>query len=265
MKREPWPRKNLVLLVALVVACQVAAETITVGPVPTYPFDNIQAGIDAASDGDIVVVESGTYTGYGNHDIDFQGKAIIVRSVNGPNTCRIDCAQEGRGVLFHSGEQATSVLDGFTITNGFAEQGGGICCTEMSSPTIANCVLQENRADHGGGGIYLSASKPTLAECAFIGNRGTSYQVRDDEGTRTIRACGGALLADSSFPTIHDCVFDKNLAMGRWGRLQYGGYHLVDQLYLHRKRCKRRRRSVLQCESEHCDPRRVRVPEQSGG
>ena len=68
----------------------------------------IQAGIDAASDGDTVLVADGSYLGTGNRDIDFQGKAITVKSENGPGACIIDCeANEPnprRGFIFQSGE-----------------------------------------------------------------------------------------------------------------------------------------------------------------
>jgi hypothetical protein len=54
-------------------------------------FMTIQEGIDDASNGDIVLVADGIYTGGGNRDIDFYGKAITVRSFNGPDVCIIDC------------------------------------------------------------------------------------------------------------------------------------------------------------------------------
>jgi len=122
----------------------------------------IQAGINAANDGDIVLVADGTYTGPGNRDLDFNGKAIIVQSENGAEYCIIDYngteADPHRGFTFHSGEGNDSVLKGFTIRNGYVfgywpgNSGGGIACAN-SSPTIIDNIITENVADSSGGGI----------------------------------------------------------------------------------------------------------------
>ena len=82
----------------------------------------IQAGIDAAVNGDTVLVAPGTYVEY----IDFKGKAITVTSELGPDVTVIDGNQAGRVVTFNSGEGLDSVLEGFTITNGYAGYGAGI-------------------------------------------------------------------------------------------------------------------------------------------
>ncbi len=103
-----------------VACCQ--AVTITVDDDGPADFSNIQDAIDAASNGDEIVVADGRYTGTRNREIDFHGKAITVRSENGPDNCIIDCEENGRGFYFHSGEDNNSVIDGLTITNGYVSE-----------------------------------------------------------------------------------------------------------------------------------------------
>jgi len=131
----------------------------------------IQAGIDAAVDGDTVLVADGTYTGDGNRDIDFLGKAIVVMSEHGAFNCVIDC--EGgswpnfhRGFIFHQGETNATVLQGFTITGGrvdLSRNGGGIVC-EYSSPTVRNNIIADNFVGEWGlgAGIYLVGSSSII-------------------------------------------------------------------------------------------------------
>lgn len=124
-----------------------------------HPFDAIQQALDAAEDGDTVVVLDGTYSGVGNRDIDFGGRAVTVRSDHGAETCIISC-DAGRGFYFHSGEDQNSVLDGFTITHGrsgwgsVGGGGGGAILCDGGSPTIANCRITGNHSDDRGGGIH---------------------------------------------------------------------------------------------------------------
>jgi hypothetical protein len=151
-----------------------AARTIYVDDDGPADFNNIQAAIDDANGGDTVLVADGTYTGDGNENIDFKGKAITLRSKNGPGNCIIDCnIGYSRGFYFHSGEDADSVLDGFTITNGYHHLGGGISC-RGSSPTITNCWIISNSAGFSrsgyGGGIYSEGRSPTIRNCIINGN-----------------------------------------------------------------------------------------------
>ena len=132
--------RNLIsVLVLIFVVGVVHAATICV------PQDQltIQAGIDVAANGDTVLVDDGIYTGLGNVNINFNGKAITVTSVSGAQVTVIDCEEilDTRGVAFENGETNASVFNGFTIKNGniqTAGNGGGIICENSSSPTITN-------------------------------------------------------------------------------------------------------------------------------
>ena len=88
-------KERILLGVLAVVFCAGAgvcfAEVITVNWDGSGDYTTIQAAIDDANDGDMVVVADGIYTGEGNRDIDFKGKAITVKSENGPEDCIVDC------------------------------------------------------------------------------------------------------------------------------------------------------------------------------
>ncbi len=190
------------------------ADTIHVpGDQPT-----IQAGIDAAMDGDTVLVADGTYIGEGNRDIDFLGKAITVRSENGAENCIIDCegseTDPHRGFFIHNGEGPDSVLIGFTVRNGYANEGGGIKC--HSSPTLYNNKIIGNTAsDWGGGGIFLAGGFPTINNCTISGNTGL---------------IGGGIFGDWGLdPTmITNCTITGNISQGEGGGIYISNYsHLT--------------------------------------
>lgn len=134
-------------------------------------FSTIQGALDASSDGDTIIVRDGIYTGTGNRDISFGGKAVHLRSENGPETCIIDCEGAGGAFAFYSGEGGASVLNGFTITNGSASSGGGIYCSS-SSPTITNNTITANTARFGGAILCNGSSSPMIANNTITGNTG---------------------------------------------------------------------------------------------
>ena len=222
-------RKITLLLVYILLSSRCSGVVFHVNWDGSGDFTTIQAGIDAASDGDEVEVADGTYTGDGNRDIDFSGKAITVRSAGGAYKCIIDCQaseeDSHRGFNFVSGEDANSVVDGFTIINGYgggvaiieplspgsyismttASAGGGILCKD-SSPVISNCIIKDNVALVGGG-VFCSRYSPRFSGCEFVYNSSVISAIDPEDG-----GAGGAMYNFYSQPRITNCTFRGNLA-----------------------------------------------------
>ncbi|MHC4387463.1 MAG: hypothetical protein ACYSX1_02530 [Planctomycetota bacterium] len=174
-------------------------------------FSTIQDAIDAAEDGDTVLVAAGTYTGPGNKDLDFGGKLIVVHAPNGPGETIIDCQNWGRGFNFHSSETSAAAVIGFQITNGNTDYGGAIRF-DRSHPQIRNCVITANTAASQGGGIYSSMSVPTFADSDIISNGGANIaDIWMEYGGAQI--VGTVLIADSNW-------VGNNLTLTGNGKLQ---------------------------------------------
>jgi len=184
----------------------------------------IQGAIDAAVDGDMVLIADGTYRDSGNKNLDFHGKAIKVTSHNGMDKAIIDCEGEGRGFYFHSGERQDSVISGLTVKNGFVTNyGGGIYCGN-SSPTIMDSTITGNRVEGdivfgyvegGGGGICCFSSSPIIANSKIADN--TVRSVNAGMG-------GGFYCDDSSRPTISNCEINRNSSTAYWSGCGGGVY-----------------------------------------
>jgi len=194
-------------------------------------YPTIQAAIDAAVNGDTVIIAPGTYTGDGNRDIDFLGKAITVRGVepNDPNVVAatvIDCEKSGRGFYFRNGEEDDSILSGLTIANGYVwastnSHGGGIYC-KGSNPSIRNCVIILNLAEADewarGGGIYCEDSNSIIVNCTFMYNNAKGH-----------RSGGGAIYLNRGKPKIINSEFIDN--KGNWAGAIYCNYSNVTIAY----------------------------------
>jgi len=211
----------ILTLVSCVLAYPAPADTVTVAT-SGGDYTRIQDAIDACSDGWIVEVDDGFWGGAGNRDLDFGGKRITVRSASGPENCTINClgspTSPHRAFYFHNGEDANSIVEGFTIKNGYANsdlesRGGAIYCAvtpgeQMSSPTIRNCIIIDNQAvgvDSYGGGIYCSSSAPTIVDCNIVSNSANF---------------GGGIgfeyyswLAPAERSTITNCTISDNVAI----------------------------------------------------
>jgi parallel beta-helix repeat protein/predicted outer membrane repeat protein len=204
MKTANLTRIVLVSLVVLgLCGYSFAGQTIYVDDDGLADFNNIQAAIDDSSDGDTIIVADGTYTGAGNREISFRGKAITVRSENGPENCIIDCQGKGRGFYYGDGEDANSILAGLTITNGYTSAGGALYISSDSSPTIINCKFENNHSGGYGGAISCYSNySPKLTNCIFTGNS-SNYS-------------GGGIFISEGSPILTNCTFSGNSAVD-WG------------------------------------------------
>jgi hypothetical protein len=173
-----------------------------------YPL--IQLAIDAAVDGDEVLVRQGTYF----ETIDFLGKAITVRSEQGPESTRIRASGMNDSVVkFRNGEGRDSVIEGFELREGsgncdlFFCYGGGVFCNE-TNPTIRDCIIADNATTFDGGAIYVRNGGLRLEGCRILRNRAEWYN-------------GGGIYARLSEIEVVDCHFEANYGGG-------GGIYLQD-------------------------------------
>ena len=167
-------------------------------------YTAIQAAINAADDGNEIIVGDGTVNISAENPINTGGKAITVRSQNGPANCIIECSQVERAFLFDSGETEATVIRGFTIQNGRSTYGGAIEC-EGASPTIDNCIITGSTAAYGGA-IDIFYGSPVIKNCIITGNNS------DYDGSAI--ECGG-----DGTPQILNSLIYENTA---------GGYGAID-------------------------------------
>ena len=178
-------------------------------------YVSFQSEIDAASDGDTILVAPGTYEG----NINFNGKNVVVASeylTTGDSsyirTTIIDAKQNGSVVRFENNETNQAALIGFTITGGYSVKGAGVYISGGAEPTLSNlrvlgnstyiCETDDYYDEAEGGGVYVNGGSPILEETTI---RDNSSELNG----------GGLYLANTDLDFIYVTVYN-NQALN-WG------------------------------------------------
>ena len=181
----------------------------------------IQAGITAAANTDTILVQPGTYV----ENINYNGKLITVGSLflttqdtSYISSTIIDGNGSGSVVSFLSGEDSTVVLCGFTITDGSADWGGGICCSG-SNPILHDMIVSGNAADYGGG-IYYSGNSDlrnvTISNNSAVYSGGGIYCFSSNSTLENVTVTGnsaywgGGIYFYSCNPNLQDVTISNN-------------------------------------------------------
>ncbi len=186
----------LLCLALLLLTEPVTAKSWYIEPDGTGDAPSIKAGIDSAAAGDTVIVACGTYY---EARIDIKS-GVVLMSESGEAPCVTIDADRADIVFWCHSCDSTTVIRGFTITNGVDTRGvppgraGGMVC-EFSSLLVENCDFVGNGAVGWGGGVLCAYCSPHFKRCTFSSNE-ASY--------------GGGVLLEGASPIIENCVFASN-------------------------------------------------------
>lgn len=212
-----------ILLGALVVASiaeSASADSVLVDWSGAGDYASISEGIAAADSSDTVWVAPGTYVGPANRELDFDDKDIILLSTGGRDVTVIDAEGQGRAFNLITETTPVTLISGFTIRNGYAENGGGMWLGCYAYPRITNCRIENCEATYvsGGGGGMACQGSPTLVDIVFSGNRG--------------RYGGGLYAFLGAGPTLTRVTFGENEASFKGGGFYYDGFYTPGEITL---------------------------------
>ena len=155
--------RRISIVSAMLAAAPCGAATVRV------PSDvaTIQGAIDAAGNGDTVLVAEGVY----RELLDFHGKTLSLVSERGPLRTTIDGQGAGTVITMQTGEGPDARVEGFTITGGVASFGAGMYLLN-TAPTVRNNIFAGNVQGSGGFGAAIAGfnGSPIVEGNEFLEN-----------------------------------------------------------------------------------------------
>jgi len=202
---------------------------------------SIEAALNAASNGDIIELNGGTYSGNGNYNIKWNKNNIILRrALSATSPATIDALSQGRIISF---EATNLTIEGITIQNGkYNNNGGGILLSNGSRLWLNNIVVKNCTAEgiNNGGAVYSDGATVEADRCSFVGNRADNGGgVALGGYWKTINclfennyAVGGGVFGVPSQLNAVNCIFRNNRSgQGGVGGGNYGNYNMVNCVF----------------------------------
>jgi hypothetical protein len=138
---------------------------------------SIQAAVNAADNGDVILVSNGIYTATASQVVSIT-KSVDIRSVNGPEETIIDGGSSRQCVSAVPSDDGNPIyLSGFSIRNGAKNNGAGVYKGGPRDFYLSNCVIHANNSSGSGAGIYKggNVSQMIVTDCIISNNQSGGY------------------------------------------------------------------------------------------
>lgn len=167
-----------------------------------------------------IILGDGVYQGPRNRGLTVDGRAIRIRSENGPASCIVDCMGKDRLILIRYMEERTSEIEGISIRNGNSVDleriGGGAIRLFGASAEIRNCRFFNCYADYGT--VLYKYSSGEVDSCQFdkshnvgVGSEfGNGKTIIIRESRFTGNSGSGIYVPEADRVLIDRCVFEEN-------------------------------------------------------
>jgi hypothetical protein len=183
------------------------------------PDGTIAEAVAAASPGDVVLVERGTYL----ECLDLADRDVRLMSEEGSGVTVIDCAGGAEAAITAAGQPETALVAGFTVANA-----GGVGVRLISSGTR----VADLRLDGLAVAVEVDGGAPLLQDVTVSGSGGDAsavvaldadLRVEQSEFTGNYGPEGGALRVEGGSLVLVDVDFEGNGCAGDGGAVSVEG------------------------------------------
>jgi hypothetical protein len=197
-------------------------------------YATIQAAVDAANSGDMIVLADGTYTGLGNREIAVPAKSLWIRSEHGPQGCIIDCnSPDGKVYPGFTMSRAGSdiICEGLTLKGaGYAFQirNGrmrlvnchAVGCKYGCDAAASHVTVEACRFSDGGTAVNIVACDVRVSGSA-VAHNGVGMDFRSSRVVVSSTEISQSTVRGISMSSCFEAVLDHCLITGN-GSNSYG-------------------------------------------